>query len=160
MIQWKSIKPRPIRARAFTEAIHAELRKQGAITKRALEATVSTWSNKPRFRVDPRTKGDAATVAVSTTDPRYRWVNEGTRTRWAVMSRDWRSKSTPRTIGSRAGRGRVVIRGRQAMQQRNIKPRPGIKAREYTQEIAKRRRPFFYKAMREAIARGKRNAYK
>ncbi len=155
----KSIKPRLVfNVKVLTGELKSELRNQGQIAKREFEKVVSTWSPRATFRVDWHERPNQAIVQVITNDKRFLWLDKGTRIRWAVMSRDFSPKTTYRTIGARSGGGRVVIRGRQAMQQRNIKPRRGIKAREFSKEILKRRKPSFYKAMREAIARGKRKS--
>lgn len=158
MIQVKVLKTRPFRKKAFTEEIHKELRNQGQISKRMLEKVGKTWSKKPTFTVKAYTRGLDTGVEVTTKDQRFKWLNEGTKTRWAVMSRDFSPKTTHRTIGSRVGSGRVIIRGKSAMTKRNIAPRPGIKAREWTDEVVLRRKKHFEKAMQAAIRRGLRKA--
>jgi len=81
-------------------------------------------------------------------------LNFGTHTRWAVMSSDWASKTSPGNLSSGSGQGRAVVRGRRAMQARGIQPRPGITARAWDKEVVKRRRVPFRKNMQEAIKRG------
>ena len=67
------------------------------------------------------------------------WYLElGTRIRWALMSSDWRSKtgrSRRARLRSSRGRGRVLIVGKRAMTRRNIRPRPGIRARNWRAEV-------------------------
>lgn len=157
-VQRKSLRPRPFRSKVFTDTVEKELRRQGEITKRMFERATSTWNPPPKFTLREETRGQEGWVAVRTEDKRFHWVDKGTKIRWAVMARCYKPKSTYRTIGSRTGGGRVVVRGRKAMKARGIAPRPGIKAREISAEIMSRRRKQFYKDMREAIALGLRKA--
>lgn len=155
-VQRKSM--RPFRSNIFTETVEKELQRQGEITKRMFQRATSTWSPPPRFEVKKSVRGKVGTVTVSTEDKRFHWVDKGTKVRWAVMARGYKPKSTYRTIGARTGGGRVIVRGRKAMTARGIAPRPGIKPREISLEIIKRRRKDFYKGMHEAIQLGLRKA--
>jgi len=97
---------------------------------------------------------DDLTGKTSTDDEVMAHLNFGTDTRWAVMSNDWASKTSPGRLSSSSGQGHVVVRGRQAMQARGIRPKPGIKARAWDKAIAKQRRGPFKRNMQEAIKRG------
>ena len=79
------------------------------------------------------------------------YLNFGTRERWAVMSPDWSSKTAPNFIGAGPGNGRVVVRGKRAMMAKGIRPRAGIKARNWDKAIAKARKPIFRATMQDAI---------
>ena len=168
-LQVKSIKPRRMNPNAYRLEIVKELNEQAQIMKRMYLKTVRTWkAPRPVFKVTAAIKGppgprggvatQQAIASVETTDERFIYVDQGTRIRWAVMGRGFKAKTRPGVVGSGAGRGGPVIVGRRAMQKRNIKPRPGIKARKFTKEIQKRRRAPFFKAMREANLRGIRRA--
>lgn len=132
-------------------------RKAGTRIKRDnFERTTETWRQKPEFLVKvslSRGSGPSG-VVVWTGNAIYRYLDEGTRVRWAVMSRDWRSKTTPRFIGSGPGAGRVVIRGRRAMIARGIGPRPGIQGREWTLAIGQAVEKWWPAVVQAAINRG------
>ena len=89
-----------------------------------LEKTTQTWKRKPQFL---RTVKQYSFI-VSTTSDVYIWLNDGTRTRYAVMTPDFVSKTKPRWIGSRLGQG-----GLSHFNFRN--PRSGIQARAWTDTI-------------------------
>lgn len=138
-IKYKQMKPKVV-----LDAIKKELERENGIRRRMLEKTVRTWTNKPDFEeriVDtPKTlRGE-----VVTTNKIYRYVNDGTSVRHAVMSRDFKAKTQVRVLGSRRGRGGVVFISRK------IK-RPGIKAREFTKEVARRRKSPYQTNMARVI---------
>ncbi len=98
-------------------------------------------------------------VEVYTTDDLYRWIDKGTPKRWAVMSRDWRSKTKPRFIGSGPGQGRKRIVGKAAMIKAGYKtPKPGIEARNFSLVIKRRHSKPFKKDVKEAVRIGLRKA--
>lgn len=142
-----------------------ELRKQGREIRKDLKQVVSTWQNKPDF-TDPNISlagGDAVVMIEPTGNEdavkHFKFLDEGTSIRWAVMSRNWRSKTKVRVLQSGAGAGRAVIWGKRAMLRRGIAPRPGIKARHWTQTITARRLGPFEAGMRDSIRRGAEKAY-
>lgn len=143
-------------------AVGQALRVEAAAQKELLTKTTETWQHKPRWRVEYMKNPQQIGVYTHPdygTDAGMHWVylDQGTRVRWAVMSRTWRSKTRARWLGSRAGRGHVVIAGRKAMQKRNIKPRPGIEARRWSETIQKMRSQKFARVMqREFDIVGKR----
>lgn len=136
-----------------------ELRKQARIFKKDFNLTTRTWKHKPEFKEQIHLGAKEASVEISTEDDIYKFVDQGTSIRWAVMSRDWKSKTRSQVIGSTRGRGRAVIWGRGAMRKRHIRPRPGIKARKFSKTIVMIRKTGFTKGMQNAIKRGLRNAW-
>lgn len=143
----------------YRDIILDQLNKEGKQMKQLFAKTTRTWKPPARFRIDKRVAGNDAEVRVSTKDVRFINLDKGTKKRWAVMSNPYTAKSRVRVIGSRPGRGKAVIKGKQAMTQRNIKPRPGIKAREFSVEIRKRRRPIFFYNMRRAMKRAAKGTF-
>jgi len=143
-----------------------EAKKQGKIVERELKQTVSTWTGaKPKFESLAEVSGGDIVVITGPTGStkavnKFRWLDEGTKRRWAVMSNNWRSKTRPGSFKSRTGSGRVLIAGRRAMSNRNIGVRSGIKARKWTSTLQKRRTKPFTIAMIKAKNRGLRNIYK
>lgn len=89
--------------------------------------TTRTWNHKPDFNIE-RSPGRRV---VATDDDIYFYLDEGTRVRYATMTANFRPKSRVRFIGSNIGRGGVLFISRK-------RPRPGIKAREFSDVIHKK----------------------
>lgn len=111
--------------------------------KSDFEKTTRTWNDKPTFIQDKATtqKLEAQTY---TNHLIYFFITRGTRVRYATMTPDFSRKTNPRIIGSRRGRGGVAFISRRF-------PRPGIKAREFDDEIAKRRQPVLVNRLDKAV---------
>lgn len=159
MIVFKSIKPgvkfksSVFRAntRATAATIAPEIEKDFAKTTR-------TWKEKPKFertvkvgvaaggRLAKQVTGSATgvSVEVSTDSDVYRFVDEGTKVRYATMTPDFLAKTQPNVIGSRRGRGGLLFVNKK-------KPRPGIKARNFSKIIQKKWQPRFRKEMQAAL---------
>jgi len=159
-IQLKQIKPHKLSSRAVRARVLNALTAEGKSVVGEYNKTIATWrGSKPRFEYLVGYKGGELTVVVGPTGDekgvkKWIWLDEGTKVRWAVMSRDWESKTNPGWYGSGPGAGRVVIAGKRAMMARGIPPRPGIEARRWTQLIAKRRKSKFVKAILQAVRAG------
>jgi hypothetical protein len=159
---FKAIKPKKLKVDEIRLEILNALRAEGRDQRQELEKTTQTWKReKPKFESLiglERPPGGASVLTGPTGSDKavnkWTWLNEGTKIRWALMSRDWRSKTTVGKFSSGPGRGGVVIAGRRAMTARNIRPRPGIKARNWTTILQKRRRRPFTRRMIKAIQRG------
>lgn len=161
----KVIKPKRLQVDKILAEIMSELEKEGEEHKALLRQTVSTWKgDKPDFETLTDTSGGNVIVItgpVGSTEAvnKFRWLDEGTKIRWAVMSPDWKSKTSIGTFKAGPGRGRVVIAGKRAMTRRGIRPRKGIKARGWTAKITKQRKIPFRRRMLEAAKRGAGKAY-
>ena len=131
---------------------------EGETVDREFAKTYATWKVKPKFKKTFKQRPQQWTLDIFTENKIYFFLAGGTSHRWAVMSADWESKTVPRLVGSRPGRGTVVIRGKRAMTSKNIEARPGIAAREWPDEIAKQRAKPFQKRMDEATERGLKKA--
>ena len=83
---------------------------------------------------------------------KWRWLNEGTRVRRALMSRDWRSKTKPGRYRSGPGRGKMLFVSRKLA-------RPGIKPRGWTPKLMKSRRKPYTRRMVKAMQRGAGKAF-
>lgn len=163
----KGIKPKKLQVDAIRMEVLNELRAEGRTQKAELNKTTKTWQGeKPRFETLvglERPPGSASVMTGPTGSDKavnkWVWLNGGTRIRWALMSKDWQSKTRVRWFGSGRGAGRVVIAGRRAMQRRGIAPRPGIEARGWSEDLQKRRRRPFTRRMVGAMQRGAGKAF-
>jgi len=92
-----------------------------------LKVTTQTWNNKPSFTITRR----SFVWTIGTDDDIYKFVDKGTKVRYAVMTPNFQAKTRVNVIGSRKGVG--------GFSHFNFKkPKPGIKARNFTKEIAKK----------------------
>lgn len=107
------------------------------------QETTKTWQDKPEFKIT--VKADPPARDVHTESDIYRFLDLGTRVRYATMSKDFRAKTQPGVIGSFTGRGRMLYVSRKH-------PRPGIKAREFTKNIQKRSKYRMQERVNKAIA--------
>jgi hypothetical protein len=118
---------------------------EGEIQQREYEKTTRTWRNKPDHELEfSQTKAEIKATNI-TNDKVYFFLHEGTKVRYAVLSPDWKSKTTPRRLVSGTGRGRVLFVSKKH-------PMPGIEAREWTDVIIRNRKRPFKKNM-ESIMR-------
>ena len=146
--QVKAIIPTKMNTNAIRQAILAEMKKEGEEQSRALRKHVSDWTgDKPNFESSLTFEGDNAIVTTVATGnqkgvKKFGYLDKGTRIRWAIVIN-----------------GRAVIAGRRAMQRRNIRPRPGIKARNWTNDLQRQRQPKFRQRMESANQRGLQRLY-
>jgi len=112
VVSLKAIKPKPLRVDAIRLELLNELRKEGAVQRKELKKTVKTWRGEtPEFEsligLERKAGGSAMVVTGPTGSKKavskWEWLNSGTRIRWAVMSRDWRSKTMVRRFSGRRG---------------------------------------------------------
>ena len=102
----------------------------GLEIKLLAELTTTTWNHKPAFVVE---KGPRSAI-VTTDDMPWHYLNEGTRVRRAVMSKDFIAKTQPGNIVSGSGAGGVVFISRKIAL-------PGIKARHFDKSIRDELKP-------------------
>lgn len=132
-----------------TRRLMSALREEAEIVRRYFESTVATWNTPVDFKVDVDRKGDTFYITISTESNIYRFVNDGTDIRYAVMTENFIPKTYPNVIGSSPGRGGKAYIPRD-WKTRNIPgvyPKPGIKARNFVDTIADKREQFFYMHM-------------
>lgn len=127
--------------RQINEAIDKATTLTGRELKKQFEKTTTTWRHPVIFET---TRQSANKVTVATDDPPYFYVNGGTRVRRALMSPDFQSKSRPRTLTQRPGRGGVVFISRNVNQ-------PGIEARYFDKQISLIIVPFMIKFLEQQL---------
>jgi hypothetical protein len=155
----KPIYARKMNIRAYEREILNALKEEGQDDQALFNKVTATWQgDKPTFGSKIGYRGTDAYVRTEPGGSRMgvkkiTWLDKGTSTRWAVMGGGWKSKTRPGVLTSYRGRGKPIIIGRRAMQRRKIRPRPGIKARGYSETIQKRRAPKFRTRMKQASKR-------
>ncbi len=119
---------------------------EGETVNAEYQKTTRTWKNEPEHKVIfKQTKQRISSLNI--TDNRiYFFIHGGTKVRRAVLSGDWISKTTPRFVGSGSGRGRVLFVSKKVAL-------PGIKAREWTDVIAKDRAPKYKTNMEKLMVK-------
>lgn len=151
--------------KGITKGLRRALEEEAKEHRRLLNLTTRSWTGtKPRFQSENVVSKQRIYTATAPRGSKFGgrgaskwwWLEEGTRTRWALMSPNWRSKTRRAQLRSRSGRGRVLIAGRKAMSRRNIRARPGIRARNWRAEVNRRRsRPFKTRLSREFALQAK-----
>lgn len=136
-------RPKAFNKQGFTTSLIDGYKSLAKDITKDFDKTVSTWTHKPKFSVLVQSTAQQIEAHFSYQDSegggkRYTYLDEGTRVRYALMSRDWISKTKPSIgsgagvhLSSGAGRGHVVVI-------RRDRPRPGIKARGWTKAIAEK----------------------
>jgi hypothetical protein len=127
--------------KGFLGGVSKLLRSTAKKIKKSFEITVRGMKEPIRFTV--RYLGNDR-LEVRTDNEIYYYLSLGTSKRWAIMSRNWRSKTRPNSLKISAGRGRVVIAGKRAMLKRRLKARKGIQARNFHLLIANQEEESFF----------------
>lgn len=112
------------------------------------EDVVGTWEHQPDFPVTDVSSGGNLTLNVGPSGDEkavhiFRYVDEGTRIRYARMTIGFRPKSAPGNLLSGAGVG--------GFEELDFVPRPGIQPREFGKEIVKQLTDDFVADVRRAI---------
>lgn len=108
----------------------------------------TTWKTvKPTVLIQ-RTPG---AVLIYTENAIWRYLDEGTSERWAVVSYDFESKTSPRSLAAGSGHGEVWLRGKRAMLAHGIPAQPGIEARGWLDIIEKRLKKDFPAAYKNIL---------
>ena len=161
LVQIKAIKPKVMNLKRVREELLKAARAEGKETQKLYEQTVATWKgDKPFFESLISLMRNDATVLTGPNGSemalkKFKFLDEGTSVRWALMSSDWQSKTRPGVLKSGRGAGRVIVVGKRWMR----RPRPGIKARGWTEKIGKQRHKPFIQAMIKAKNRGLNKLY-
>lgn len=138
-----------LNADIILKGVEAVDKRHGALIEGDFDRTVSPWDSKPTFKYAVTRKGNDLILKVGLTqwvdtgrhggtknEWKWVWLTKGTKKRWSVLSKDWRSKTMPKVITSRGGQGKVLAKGMAA-----VYPRKGIKARMWVPEIEAKRLP-------------------
>jgi len=99
-------------------------------TRKEMGKTVSTWKDKPDFVIEK----DKMERLVVSRNKIYYFVSGGTRVRYATMTPNFKAKTSPSRYQAQGGAGGVAFISK-------LKPKPGIKARNFDTKTAKRMQP-------------------
>lgn len=152
----KAIKPSRLKDDVFRLEALNQMRKTGRAIQRDYKRTTQTWEGaKPNFGLLISLAGDGPTILVEAQGgkgaDKWNWLDKGTAVRYATMSSNWRSKTTPNTLRSVRGRGVMLFVSKKH-------PRPGIKARNWTVIIVRMWTPRFKRDMEDALRRAVRKS--
>lgn len=156
LAQTKTIRASKMNIKQVREELLKAAKNEAREVKKLYEQTVSTWQgDKPDFESLIEVGSNDVTILTGPTGSglgvnKFRWLDEGTSKRWALMSSNWSSKTKPGVLKSGRGSGRVVVVGKRRMK----RPRPGIKARGWTEQIGKQRSKKFIQRMIKAKNKG------
>lgn len=148
-IKFTPIKPGPLNVDKMLNALRNMVKKQAGFSNTQFGLTYKTWEHEPKFIEEFKETikemvGSALTSGEGSKENPYPFITKGTSVRFATMTPDFSPKSTKRTIGSGGGRGGVAYIDTR-------RPRPGIEAREFEEEIKKREQPKFEKRGQAAM---------
>lgn len=150
-IRFGTILPRSLNTAAYRRGIGNALRLEGNTIEGLYRGVSDGFSKPASYQKRLSGGGRRWEMKVSTRDKRMVFLDKGTNKRWAVMSSDFTPKTRKRRLSSSGGSGRTLIRGRSAMTARNIAPRPGIEAREFSEEIVDQRKDRFPERVQLAV---------
>lgn len=147
----KAVNPQVLQVDKIRTQMLNALRAEGREHQKILQETVKTWkAERPKFESSihlSRKEGAAVETKPTGSEQgvnKWHWLDGGTRVRYATMSKDWHSKTFPGWLGSGPGRGKRLFVSKR-------RPRPGIKARRWSLELAKKRQQPFGHAIARAV---------
>lgn len=129
--------------KAYRDAIENAGNESSLAVQADFLVTTVTWNHKPDFKITHAAGQMEWTI--STDDKIYGYLDQGTKVRRALMSKDFRPKSRSGWIGSNKGRGGVVFISKRIA-------RPGIKARKFAKTIKKKWDKEWPRQLNRAIA--------
>ncbi len=148
---FKGIKPSKLRDDVFRLESLNTMRKAGTAVRRDYKKTTATWKgSKPNFDQLVSLAGGGPTLVIEVNGghgaDKWFWLDRGTKVRYAVMSRNFRAKTSVGKLSSGSGRGGLIFVNKK-------RPMPGIKARGWTVLIVRMWTPRFKRLMEGAMGR-------
>lgn len=142
--KWKAFKQAAFEKKLAEEMAWAAM-DTAREAKDDLDGLVSTWNHSVTFSVNeiPRTSRSSVTINLSTKDPVFRYLDEGTNVRYATMTPDFIPKTKVGSLFSSEGRGGKWYVTRKV-------EREGILARNFYGQLVTKHRPSFMIKAREA----------
>lgn len=141
MFKASAILPGKFDPDAFSREMIKEMEKFDKLILSEFEKTVATWDHPPKFKATEAVmqdliQGHVRTVRIYGKKPPeliYYFISQGTKVRYAKMTKDFEPKSRVRVIDSFPGAGRL-----ESVDVRF--PMPGIQARKFNEAIADKHR--------------------
>lgn len=151
-VQLKVIIPKPLNTKAMRKPYVEAMDQTMLVTLDMFESTTRTF-DEVDVKFKKKVKDDPTKIVgtVDTDNEIYGYLNNGTKVRYATMSPDFEAKTEPRVIGSSRGRGEVLYVDTR-------RPRPGIEARHFDEEIAKKIKPVLESEVERADREAARNS--
>ena len=148
-VKFVPIKPDKLDENELLVGLRDAVKEEVKEADKQFQKTYRTFRHKPSFDQDysestREIEGETSTTGDGSRDNPYPFVAKGTAVRYATMTPDFAAKTTPRVIGSSGGRGGVAYINKN-------RPRPGIKSREFEEEIAKSEKPKFPKRAQASL---------
>jgi len=114
--------------------------------------THANWPRQPVWHIKYESTTEGESVTIYTNNNIYRFLHDGTKVRWAVMSNPFTPKTSYRLLGSGPGKGKAILKGAKAMGKAGIQaPMPGIEARRWTDEILRVHENRFQDSMNKVV---------
>ena len=160
----KQIKPKALDAQAMTAVLMAALKEVGKTLKNDFEDTTKYWKHKPKFEILADLSGPGPFVLVATDDEIYRYVNEGTKPHeiWAgayTGKNNKRVLAFPSVFTPKTKPGSLTSgRGHKGKVDTFVPMvhHPGTEAREFDEQIEKKRDKWFKRQMEDAMKEARR----
>lgn len=159
-IQFRVIIPKKLNVNGMQAPIRDACIKDAIAMGKDFEKVTKTWEgDKPRIQTEAKSGVPAFHDSfIASAWPRadnskgywkWYWLDEGTRIRYATMTKGFRAKTRKGFIGSVKGKGKMLFVNKQM-------PRPGIKGRKFTIAIRKKWEPLFKKHMATALEKARK----
>ena len=162
-IMVKVIKPQRLKVGAFRLEMLNAMRKAGkTIEKEDYGAIYRTWKHKPKMEVLISLTGPGPVLLIGTDDEIYRYLDKGTKGPYRIpksgetllrFKEGYKAKTVPGVLQSRPGGpfgDAVFVKGHVM--------HPGIKARNFEKQIAKKRTKWFKRQMQDAMIKANKKA--
>lgn len=156
MTKFRAILADTLDLSAFNGPIKAGMKTTQGRIAADYNSTISTWDHRPGFDKRLSMTNTRARTSVTTNDPIYGYVHDGTRphiirprrARALAFQSGYRAKTTPGSIKARGGgpTGTAVIRP--------FARHPGFAGRNFTPVIADNQEPLFAKEMQDRFEEG------
>ena len=132
--RFKPILPRKFNSKALSSTLQSEVSAFSNDARNNLLRPTATWNTPSKFQIQTTTTRARIRVLIFTEDNKYRFLDQGTRVRYATMTPNFSPKTRPNTLSASSGQGSVayVDRGR---------PRKGIQARNFVEQVKEIQEP-------------------
>lgn len=149
------IKKKKLKLTQLDNRVFSLLKKQGDTNKKLMEKPTKTWVTTEPDIISELDKDNYSIITAPLDNDdgnTYKFLDRGTSVRFAQLSSNWGSKTTPNSLVSGAGSGFVTYID-------TNRPQPGIEARNWSQIIVDTETPKFYKNLKKQLNIGLNRMY-